>query len=80
MVVKRRIRQLDDEVLPLLLILESGHTDDGMIMQEGHHAVRVIDDVAFSIVGSEGHSFVRPFGDLVPLHYQVINYVFACSG
>jgi hypothetical protein len=60
-IVKRRIRQLYYEVLALLLELQGGHAHDRVVVQEGHHAVCVIDHIAFSVMGRKSHGTVRPF-------------------
>lgn len=60
-IVKRRVRQLYYEVLALLLELQGGHTHNRVVVQEGHHAVCVIDHIAFSVMGSKSHGTVRPF-------------------
>lgn len=60
-IVKRRVRQLYYEVLALLLELQGGHTHNRVVVQEGHHAVCVINHIAFSVMGSKSHGTVRPF-------------------
>ena len=60
-IVKRRVRQLYYEVLALLLELQGGHTHNRVVVQEGHHAVCVIDHIAFSVMRSKSHSSVWLF-------------------
>lgn len=60
-IVKRRVRQLYYEVLALLFELQGSHAHDRVVVQEGHHAVCVINHIAFSVMGSKSHGTVRPF-------------------
>ena len=60
-IVKRRVRQFYYEVLALLFELQGSHAHDRVVVQEGHHAVCVINHIAFSVMGSKSHGTVRPF-------------------
>ena len=59
-IVKRRVRQLYYEVLALLLELQGGHAHYRVVVQQCHHAVRVIDHIAFSVMRRKSHCTVRP--------------------
>lgn len=62
-----------------MLVFHCGETDDNMVMQQGHHTVRVVNDVALSVIGGEGNCLIGPQGDLIPLLDQLIYDLYVSS-
>jgi hypothetical protein len=59
--------QSKNDVFPLLLVLDGIQADHRVVMQQGHHAVRVVDQVTISVIGGECYRLVRLECNLVPL-------------
>ena len=50
-----------------------------MLIQQSKHAISMIDNISYSIVGGPSDSFVRSDADVVPLLHQIINDFLAGS-
>ena len=67
-------------MLPLLLVLDGFQADHCVVMQQGHHAVRVVDHVTISVIGRESDSLIWLGRYLVPLCHQLLQNLLVSSG
>lgn len=67
-------------VVSLDLIRDSLHTDHGMVAQDGHHAVSVVDGFFFLVYRRKCYSAVLNCGDQVPLSQKFSQHVLVGPG